>query len=444
MRTGSESSLDVLVQKLQGWLETDRLYQVAHYNHMQRALAELGLASFRPLLNDWSPTSADLTLCLRAAYYGGLVNQAYSATPEIQQFNRLSQEHLLKEFRTLDKSVFNFAKESLVTQLYERLPNFNAPGKWTYCDGNSPKAPPHSHPTPSGRSHHRHTAGLPVFMMSPMSVATYLPPGLIEFDLVIFDEASQIKRRMPWAPWPAANRLSSWGQQTNAPTNFFGRAVELSDEEAEESATADVESILDMMLAKGAPEKMLRWHYRSRHHSLIAVSNHQFYDSKLFVSQPGGQSDSMGLKHHLLADTTYDRGVRAPIRARRSRSPLRCWNMPGPGHTCLWGGRLQHCSAGCHYVCVGAASRGPAGCRTVLSSRSRARNFFIKIWRTSRATKGCHLHQHRLWQNRVRPCDPKFRPDQPNRGERRLNVLISRARKGWRCSVISPLKTFHH
>lgn len=435
LRTGSESSLDVLVQKLQGWLETDRLYQVAHYNHMQRALAELGLASFRPLLNDWSPTSADLTLCLRAAYYGGLVNQAYSATPEIQQFNRLSQEHLLKEFRTLDKSVFNFAKESLVTQLYERLPNFNAPGEMDVLRRELTKKRRH---IPIRRLLAEATTVIqqakPVFMMSPMSVATYLPPGLIEFDLVIFDEASQIEAPDALGALARGKQVVVVGDSKQMPpTNFFGRAVELSDEEAEESATADVESILDMMLAKGAPEKMLRWHYRSRHHSLIAVSNHQFYDSKLFVfPSPGGQSDSMGLKHHLLADTTYDRGGTRTNQGEAEQIALAV---------------LEHARTRPH-LSLGVVAFSTAQRDAIMFALERLRRaqpdvepffhhtesgeeFFIKnlenVQGDERDVIFISIGYGKTASGHV---TQSFGPINQTGGERRLNVLISRARKG--------------
>ncbi len=67
------------------------------------------------------------------------------------------------------------------------------------------------------------------------------------------------------------------------PTSFFSKQLVLDDEDAEESLTADIESILGMFLASGTPEKMLKWHYRSRHESLIAVSNQEFYDNKLMI-----------------------------------------------------------------------------------------------------------------------------------------------------------------
>ncbi|GAM76361.1 DNA helicase related protein [Vibrio ishigakensis] len=117
-----------------------------------------------------------------------------------------------------------------------------------------------------------------------MSIATYLEPGSIDFDLVIFDEASQVKVADGLGAILRGKQVIVVGDTKQMPpTNFFGRQFTLDDEEAELSLTADIESILGMFLASGTPERMLKWHYRSRHESLIAVSNQEFYDNKLMI-----------------------------------------------------------------------------------------------------------------------------------------------------------------
>ena len=82
------------------------------------------------------------------------------------------------------------------------------------------------------------------------------------------------------------------------PTSFFDRLGD--DGEDEGSRTADLESILGMFCAQGAPERMLRWHYRSRHESLITVSNHEFYDNRLvvFPSPDAGKAETGLLFRH--------------------------------------------------------------------------------------------------------------------------------------------------
>jgi very-short-patch-repair endonuclease len=90
------------------------------------------------------------------------------------------------------------------------------------------------------------------------------------------------------------------------PTDFFSRDVELDDEDA---AAADIESILSMFKAAGSQERYLRWHYRSRHESLITVSNVEFYESKLVVFPSAGQhSHASGVSFDYLPDALYDRG----------------------------------------------------------------------------------------------------------------------------------------
>nr|WP_315820390.1 DUF3320 domain-containing protein [Paraflavitalea speifideiaquila] len=90
------------------------------------------------------------------------------------------------------------------------------------------------------------------------------------------------------------------------PTSFFDSLTSEVDEE--DNVTADLPSILGMCDAQGAPQRMLRWHYRSRHESLIMLSNHEFYENKLVIFPSPGSKQRMGLVFHHLKDTVYDRG----------------------------------------------------------------------------------------------------------------------------------------
>jgi very-short-patch-repair endonuclease len=147
----------------------------------------------------------------------------------------------------------------------------------------------------------------PVFMMSPLSIANFLPPGAIEFDVVIFDEASQVKTVDAFGAILRGKQVIVVGDtQQMPPTNFFGRDVDIDDEE---NITSDIESILSMFKYAGAQERYLRWHYRSRHESLIAVSNVEFYERKLMVfPSPGRNLDATGLHLRHLPTALYDRG----------------------------------------------------------------------------------------------------------------------------------------
>ncbi|MCG7928936.1 MAG: DUF3320 domain-containing protein [Candidatus Thiodiazotropha lotti] len=120
----------------------------------------------------------------------------------------------------------------------------------------------------------------PCLMMSPLSVAQYLPPDQALFDVVIFDEASQI------TVWDAVGSLARGRQAIIAgdpkqmpPTNFFNRSDD--DADGDIDIEGDLESILDEMVGASIPQLVLNLHYRSRRESLIAFSNSRYYDNTL-------------------------------------------------------------------------------------------------------------------------------------------------------------------
>lgn len=132
----------------------------------------------------------------------------------------------------------------------------------------------------------------PCMLMSPLSIAQYLPPEQALFDLVIFDEASQI------TPWDAVGSIARGKNVVIAgdprqmpPTSFFNRGANAADDDTEE----DMESILDECLGAGVPSYSLSWHYRSRHESLIAFSNHRYYESNL-ITFPAAQTKASAVE----------------------------------------------------------------------------------------------------------------------------------------------------
>ncbi|QDV04872.1 ATP-dependent RecD-like DNA helicase [Planctomycetes bacterium Poly30] len=147
----------------------------------------------------------------------------------------------------------------------------------------------------------------PCFLMSPMSVAQYLDADHPPFDIVVFDEASQIP------VWDAIGAIAR-GQQAVIvgdpkqlpPTSFFSRSADT--EALEDDDIEDLESILEECIGAQVPTHRLRWHYRSRHESLIAFSNERYYDSKL-LTFPSGASDGRGVRLEYHQDAVYDKGA---------------------------------------------------------------------------------------------------------------------------------------
>lgn len=132
----------------------------------------------------------------------------------------------------------------------------------------------------------------PCMLMSPLSVAQYLPVDSSLFDLVIFDEASQIP------PWEALGALARGKQfvivgdpRQMPPTDFFNSS--LNDEEDEDYE--DMESVLEECIATGIPQYRLNWHYRSRHESLITFSNRRYYDNQL-ITFPAAKTNESAVK----------------------------------------------------------------------------------------------------------------------------------------------------
>ncbi|MDC9590862.1 DUF3320 domain-containing protein [Xenorhabdus sp. XENO-10] len=143
----------------------------------------------------------------------------------------------------------------------------------------------------------------PCMLMSPLSIAQFLPANQELFDLVIFDEASQI------SPWDAVGSIARGKQVVIAgdprqmpPTSFFNRGTADQEDDTEQ----DMESILDECLAAGLYNHSLSWHYRSRHESLIAFSNHRYYDSNL-ITFPAAQTTPSTVKWHRI-DSIYTKG----------------------------------------------------------------------------------------------------------------------------------------
>lgn len=147
----------------------------------------------------------------------------------------------------------------------------------------------------------------PCFMMGPQAVAQYLMASPEMFDVVIMDEASQMRPEQAIGAIARGKQLVVVGDPKQLPpTSFFSRMS--SDGDSQETSVAeDAESILDLAGSHFRPMRSLRWHYRSRHESLIAFSNKQFYDGKLIVfPSPFPRSRGLGVRTHYVKNAVYE------------------------------------------------------------------------------------------------------------------------------------------
>ena len=155
----------------------------------------------------------------------------------------------------------------------------------------------------------------PCWMMSPSTVASLVPREAIEqFDLVIVDEASQMAPERAFGVISRAKQCVVVGDPKQLPpTAFFQRTT--SSEDAEQAVEVDTEaldeeSILDLCTKSFHPVRRLKWHYRSRHGSLIAFSNKHFYNNELVVF-PSCDRD-FAINRHLVEAPRYTKGVNLP------------------------------------------------------------------------------------------------------------------------------------
>ena len=301
--------LPTIRARLEVWVSNlDALYKMARFNVIS---AEVHQAQLSELLHiaHHSETPEQLPAILDFSWYSGLVQKAYAEKPELQQFDRIKHEHQIARFKALDAASLNHAQTFLARQVWERMPNANQPGEMAILRAELNKKRRHipirQLIDKSGRAIQQIK---PVFMMSPMSIANFLPPGKLSFDVVVFDEASQVKAVDALGAILRGKQVVVVGDTKQMPpSDLFGREVAPDDDSSD--STADIESILSLFKAAGSQERYLRWHYRSRHESLIAVSNVEFYESKLVVFPSAGQHPyANGVSFDYLPHALYDRG----------------------------------------------------------------------------------------------------------------------------------------
>lgn len=214
--------------------------------------------------------------------------------PALQTVRAEDRAALIAEYRKLDKRLIGSAASSIITAVNSRRPRISI-GQPAVIQREAAKKRKHMPVrTLIERTQQATLAIKPCFMMSPLAVSQYLTPDM-HFDVVIFDEASQVR------PSDAINCIYRGGalitagdQKQLPPTSFFAAGTDDGDDEwseEDEENSKDFESILDLCKGSGAFKSLtLRWHYRSRHEALIAFSNASFYGSHL-VTFPGAEEE---------------------------------------------------------------------------------------------------------------------------------------------------------
>lgn len=282
-----------------------------------QAIAQ-GLASVVAALENGGVAVPDVVDYFEYSYQSWWLKRVIDREPVLLQFASADHARKIREFRLADSSLEKLSEEYVIARLAERIPSGQGP------------VGPDSEMGRLRRDIRRQRnlapirqvlAGLPTMLsklkpcllMSPLSVAQYLDASHPPFDLVVFDEASQIP------VWDAVGAIARGRQLIIAgdpmqlpPTSFFQRAYD-SDEETGDDEVQDLESVLDECLAVGLPRQQLRWHYRSRHEGLIAFSNFTYYGGRLVTFPSPVTKDTSVTFRHVYG--TYDRGASKTNRA---------------------------------------------------------------------------------------------------------------------------------
>jgi very-short-patch-repair endonuclease len=294
----------------------ESLSPLARFNHATAAMAADGLSFVLPLLGQWAGAAVHLGEFVEYCWHQALMERAFRERPVLANFHARTHDDLVARFRELDRQVLHAARDRVVARHWEGLPRAQSgEGQLGILLRETQKKTRHLPIRQLISQAGRAVQALkPVFLMSPMSVAAFLAPDSVQFDLVVFDEASQVQPVDAFGAILRGRQLVVVGDRHQLPpTRFFERiaAAEAEiDEEEEESLTADLESLLGLCTAQQMRECMLRWHYRSRHQSLISTSNRNFYDNRLYIfpspapSAPG----ALGLVFHHVSEGVYDRG----------------------------------------------------------------------------------------------------------------------------------------
>lgn len=307
------ATLGALEDKIIVW--RDHLSTIQRWSQFLNVCKIVGETVAHPILDlvkKGDIVAEDLMSCFWANFADDVLRLVFAERPELTNFVGDIHENKIQEFADLDKELIGWNSHRLLSILFDNRPTISGGassgsesgillGEISRKRGHMPI-----------RKLMSNVGGLvqkikPCFMMSPLSIAQFLDPKTAKFDVVIFDEASQVKPEDALGAVMRGQQLVVMGDMRQLPpTSFFDNIVAAEEDEDEEedlsASLSDIESIL-AQCKRTFPSKSLNWHYRSRHESLIAVSNQEFYDNRLLIYPSAvDRSDDLGLEFVHVSD----------------------------------------------------------------------------------------------------------------------------------------------
>lgn len=277
------------------------------YNEIADEAIRLGLGNLIEAYNNGMPHDDIIPAYKKAVLYS-LCVKVIDSNPALNSFSGVVFNEQIEQFKRIDDEMIKLSQKEIYCRLASRVPNFVAAAAHSSELGILQRMIKSNGRGTSIRKLFEDISNLlprlcPCMLMSPISVAQYLDAKRDAFDIVVFDEASQL---------PTCKAVGVLARGKNAvivgdpkqmpPTSFF--ATNTVDEDNPD--IEDLESILDDCLALNMPQTHLLWHYRSRHESLIAFSNNQFYENKLYTFPSVNDRESKISLVHI--DGVFERG----------------------------------------------------------------------------------------------------------------------------------------
>ncbi len=436
--------IEELSARLRSWRENrGALSQWIGYRMRQGQLKSLGLDAVVERLHDGRIPSDAVLDQFEIAYYEALLRDAFERHRELREFAGLTHERRIDEFRKLDLARIDLARAEVVKAHHDAIPRGTG-GEMRVVLQEISKKRRHKPIRQLLKESGTAVQSIkPVFMMSPISVAQFLEPGGITFDLLLVDEASQISPVDALGAMARARQVVVVGDSKQLPpTRFFSKMLDddgsMDDDESAFNA-ANLDSILGLCVTQGLTQRMLRWHYRSRHHSLIAVSNREFYGGQLYVvPSPTAMPAVNGLHFRLVKDGVFDRGAtrtnRVEARAIARAVIDHARNAPGRS---LGVGAFSVTQRDAIRDEIELLLRQETGLDEFFAA-GRPEPFFVKNLENIQGDERDVIFISVGYaRDESGYMAMNFGPLSVEGGERRLNVLITRARE--RCEVFSSI-----
>lgn len=278
------------------------------FNQLTGELQDQGLNFIAKPLFDGKIKSDKLINCFRKKVYANFIDKIIKEDELLNNFSRSTVEESIDKFRALSEQFESLTRKEIYCKLTDRLPKNKTEGAVSLENIVLQRAIASNMRGVALRNLFAEIPTVlkltcPCMLMSPISVAQYLDPDM-QFDVVIFDEASQMPTCEAIGAIARGKSVIVVGDPKQLPpTAFF--VSDYSDEDNLENE--DLDSILDDCLALAMPSKYLLYHYRSQHESLIAFSNAMYYNNKL-LTFPSADALVSRVSMRYIENGIYDRG----------------------------------------------------------------------------------------------------------------------------------------